>query len=378
MNGSDVNGHTYTPLQPPMSAPAAQSLPPPWSGGVMRPQDMAMSLWALGKLRYKAAWLLDELPLSLGAWLHAFSPRDVCCVLHGYAAARHYHKGVMEAAAALLHPRLPTLTLDELITTLQAYSVFQHRPLSQPAFLPALAEVLHARLRGRGGGGNSNSHSSSSGGRMAHAGNARPQTYALIAKACANLQFRPEPLLADVVAAAAVRLHDFKPEEMAHLLYGLSHLVSRPPHCQLPASASPAAPELAAADLGSPVAMVNGSGVTSGGVSRAHHVVGAAAVEGGRAVGSSGVLRRHSAAMVAAVGVGAGEGGGAVQPPPSLPSLRPEEMQLFYHVVRQCIRLLDEPSHPYAAPTHLHHQVRARMCVPGGGGGVLDTCFPLA
>ncbi len=257
-------------------------------------QDASLCLWAFGQLRYKAALLLDELPLCLGAWLPQFSTSSLCALLTGYTHARHYHHGVMEALASFLTPRLHTLSTGELTILLWSYGMFHHRPAAEPRFLSMLSNQLHAHLLAPSGPG------------------PRPQTLALIAKSCANLQFRPEPLLQQVVQGSLLRLGEFTPDEMAHLLYGMSYLASRAPACDLPRAARPAAHAVGAGEAGDVgVCVLGGSGEQTG--------------------ASDGACRRI---------------------------VQQEEMQLFYGVVRQCMRLLDEPNHPYGSRDFLHHKVR--------------------
>ncbi len=280
--------------------PALQLRPAP-DARMLVPQDVSLTLWAFGRMRFKAVHLLDELPLCLPAWLPAFKPAELCALLAGYANARHYHRGLLEALAPLLANRAHQLPQSELVVALWAYGVFQHHPRSEPALFPALAAVLHARLRQRGG--------------------ARPQAYALVYKACANLQFRPEPLLDAVVQAATQRLPDFRPDEMANLLYGISHLASRAPSCELPP------PHSAARD-------------------------------------QQQQQQQHAAPAADPSGGDGGDG--------AYPTLSPSDMQLFYGVVRQCIRVLDEgPNHPYGSRNFMHYQVRGW----GGGVGGLQPCL---
>jgi hypothetical protein len=155
-------------------------------------------------MRYKAVQLLDELPLSLGRWLHAFSTAELCQLLIGYAHARHYHEGVLNALAPLLAARVRDLSLSELAIVMWAFGVFQHHPPTSQHLLPSVLAQLGPRL-GRGGG--------------------RPQTFAMVAKACANLRLQAPELMQQVAEGAEQRLNDFRPEELAMLLYGMSHLL---------------------------------------------------------------------------------------------------------------------------------------------------------
>ncbi|GFH18422.1 predicted protein, partial [Haematococcus lacustris] len=132
---------------------------------ILVPQDIANLLWAFGRMRYKAATLLDELPLHLRYWKHAFTATDLCSVLCGYAHARHYHEGMLNTLSPLLASRLPSLELRELSTVLWAFGIFQHQPHSAPHLLDVMAEAVIAQLE----------HS-------------KPQALAMIVKACANLR----------------------------------------------------------------------------------------------------------------------------------------------------------------------------------------------
>ncbi|GFH20228.1 FAST_1 domain-containing protein [Haematococcus lacustris] len=147
-----------------------RSLQEPQQGGpeaeaTLVPQDIGNVLWAFGQLKYKAASLLDQLPRHLGAWLHTFNCADLCAVLYGYAHARHYHPGVLNALGPLLTPHLSSLSLKELVTVFWAFGIFQHRPPTAPLLLDGLAVALVACLE-----------------------RCRPQTLATLAKACANLR----------------------------------------------------------------------------------------------------------------------------------------------------------------------------------------------
>ncbi|KAL6759942.1 hypothetical protein V8C86DRAFT_1200220 [Haematococcus lacustris] len=113
---------------------------------ILVPQDIANLLWAFGRMRYKAATLLDELPLHLRYWKHAFTATDLCSVLCGYAHARHYHEGMLNTLSPLLASRLPSLELRELSTVLWAFGIFQHQPHSAPHLLDVMAEAVIAQL----------------------------------------------------------------------------------------------------------------------------------------------------------------------------------------------------------------------------------------
>ena len=167
----------------------------------LRPQDIGNVLWAFGRLRYKAVKLLDEVPLHLGPWLHQFTPRDMCCVLVGYTHARHYHRGVLDALAPLLAARANQLSSYELTVSLWAYGIFQHVPSTAPHFADAMSNAL-----------------------VPHLYTARPQVLAVAAKALANLRARPQPFLRVLVRAAEQRVGELRPDEMAQLLYGISHI----------------------------------------------------------------------------------------------------------------------------------------------------------
>lgn len=127
------------------------------------------------------------------------------------------------------------------------------------------------------------------------------QTHALLPLAPA------EALIQQVIRSAEARLPDFRPDEMATLLYGLSHLASAPPHCDPPPRLGP---------------------------------IGHTGVAGGAAMGEG--------LSVAGAGVGVD----------SEPALSPEGMQLFYGVVRQCIRLIEEPGQPAPTPRAPQHTTK--------------------
>lgn len=61
-------------------------------------QDVGNSLWALGRMRFRAAELLEALPRSLTSRLHEFRPQEMSCLLYGYTHARHLHEPLLEAA----------------------------------------------------------------------------------------------------------------------------------------------------------------------------------------------------------------------------------------------------------------------------------------
>ncbi|KAJ9516565.1 hypothetical protein QJQ45_015258 [Haematococcus lacustris] len=186
---------------------------------ILVPQDIANLLWAFGRMRYKAATLLDELPLHLRYWKHAFTATDLCSVLCGYAHARHYHEGMLNTLSPLLASRLPSLELRELSTVLWAFGIFQHQPHSAPHLLDVMAEAVIAQLE----------HS-------------KPQALAMIVKACANLRFRHPALLTHICSRAKAQLPEFSPHELSTLLYGLSHLAHTPLHTPSPPSPDPTLP----------------------------------------------------------------------------------------------------------------------------------------
>ncbi|KAJ9516974.1 hypothetical protein QJQ45_027378, partial [Haematococcus lacustris] len=186
---------------------------------ILVPQDIANLLWAFGRMRYKAATLLDELPLHLRYWKHAFTATDLCSVLCGYAHARHYHEGMLNTLSPLLASRLPSLELRELSTVLWAFGIFQHQPPSAPHLLDVMAEAVIAQLE----------HS-------------KPQALAMIVKACANLRFRHPALLTHICSRAKAQLPEFSPHELSTLLYGLSHLAHTPLHTPSPPSPDPTLP----------------------------------------------------------------------------------------------------------------------------------------
>eukprot|EP00197_Chlamydomonas_leiostraca_P009934 CAMPEP_0202871020 /NCGR_PEP_ID=MMETSP1391-20130828/17519_1 /ASSEMBLY_ACC=CAM_ASM_000867 /TAXON_ID=1034604 /ORGANISM="Chlamydomonas leiostraca, Strain SAG 11-49" /LENGTH=915 /DNA_ID=CAMNT_0049551725 /DNA_START=262 /DNA_END=3010 /DNA_ORIENTATION=+ len=283
------------------SSSRAQQQRPPMQR--MVPQDVSNMLWAYGRMRYKAAALLDTLPLHLGRWLHAWSVSDLCCLLVGYTHARHYHRGVLDAVAPLLASRAHELTLSELVVPFWAYGIFQHKPPTCPGFLDTLTSVLVERLRG-----------------------ARPQTYSMLAKACANLRYTPDVLLHQMALGAARRVGEMRPDEMAALLYGMSHLAAQAVRNQQARDAgmsdSSSAGSYASAlfntagDLSAaPVAMTVGASISAPGVALPAQPVGSGSILG------------------------------------------PASSQLFHAVVRQCIRILEEPGHPYADARHMHHKV---------------------
>ncbi|KAL6761051.1 hypothetical protein V8C86DRAFT_967424 [Haematococcus lacustris] len=201
-----------------------RSLQQPQQGGPeaeapLVPQDIGNVLWAFGQLKYKAASLLDQLPRHLGAWLHAFNCADLCAVLYGYAHARHYHPGVLNALGPLLTPHLSSLSLKELVTVFWAFGIFQHRPPTAPLLLDGLAVALLACLE-----------------------RSRPQTLATLAKACANLRFRHAGLISHICTQAVAQLPAFTTHELAALLDSLSHLAHEPLHRPSPSATLALAP----------------------------------------------------------------------------------------------------------------------------------------
>lgn len=58
-----------------------------------------MVMWGFGQLQYKAAALMDVLPLHHGRRLAQYKPLELSLLLGGYAKARHYHASLLDAAA---------------------------------------------------------------------------------------------------------------------------------------------------------------------------------------------------------------------------------------------------------------------------------------
>ncbi len=58
-----------------------------------------MALYAFGKMRYKAAALMDEAPAYIVPHLHEFKPQELSMVLYGYTQTRHYHRALLDVMA---------------------------------------------------------------------------------------------------------------------------------------------------------------------------------------------------------------------------------------------------------------------------------------
>ncbi|KAG2429447.1 hypothetical protein HYH02_014029 [Chlamydomonas schloesseri] len=172
----------------------------------MAPRDMAMATWCFARLRYKAVRWLDEVPAALGPQLRAASSAELCAVMSGFATAHHYHKALLDAVSEELLGRLEALSHQEVATALWTLGTFRHRP-AHPDFARQVAAALYGRMR-----------------------SFSPQGLAMVVKALAQLQWRSEPLLEALIAAAEAKLGGFKPLELSQLLWGLTALQCRQLH----------------------------------------------------------------------------------------------------------------------------------------------------
>ncbi|KAG2487301.1 hypothetical protein HYH03_014141 [Edaphochlamys debaryana] len=171
--------------------------------GHLSPADMCMGVWSLSRLRYKPVRLLDEMPAALGPVLRSCQTRELLGIVSAFATAHHYHKVLLDDVAEVLVERMEDMTHHEVAVVLWTYGVFHHRPAH-----PDFGRVLAAELYGRMGGFSA-------------------QGLAMVAKALAQLQWRSEPLLVELAAAAATKIQAFKPLEMSQLLWGLTALQCR-------------------------------------------------------------------------------------------------------------------------------------------------------
>ncbi|KXZ44569.1 hypothetical protein GPECTOR_65g187 [Gonium pectorale] len=152
----------------------------------MAPVDVCVSVWTFAHLRYKAVRLLDEVPQAIAPQLHACKNSELCALVSAFATAHHFHRVMLEAVAAVAVPRLETISARDVAVLLWTYGAFHHRP-AHPDFARAMAGALGARMR-----------------------QFSPQGLAIVCKALAQLQWRSEPLMAELVAAAEAQLPGFK------------------------------------------------------------------------------------------------------------------------------------------------------------------------
>ncbi|KAG2427215.1 hypothetical protein HXX76_010931 [Chlamydomonas incerta] len=172
----------------------------------MAPCDIAIAVWSFARLRYKAVRFLDEVPAAIGPQLHNCRSAELCSLMSGFATAHHYHKSLLDAVADVLLSRLDGLTHHEMATALWTFGTFRHRP-AHPDFAKQVAAALYARMR-----------------------SFSPQGLAMVVKALAQLQWRSEPLMEQLIGAAEAKLTAFKPLELSQLLWGLTALQCRDLH----------------------------------------------------------------------------------------------------------------------------------------------------
>eukprot|EP00955_Chlamydomonas_euryale_P023928 251863-Chlamydomonas_euryale.AAC.11 len=229
----------------------------------LRPVDVAHALWAFGRLRFRAARLMSELPPLLAGELEAYAPEELSCVLFGYTHVRHYSPLLLDAAAPLLVARASAgqLSQQDVVIALWAYGIFGHRPggtgggcgegdgWDSAAAVPGCDS--EAGESGDTASTGSSGHGGSSGGGGGSPGSedvvdalldallarggvfgvAQLPTVALanVVKALASVRrpngsARTAALAAAVAGAAERRIEDFSPCEMSNMLYGLALL----------------------------------------------------------------------------------------------------------------------------------------------------------
>ncbi|EFJ48303.1 hypothetical protein VOLCADRAFT_91074 [Volvox carteri f. nagariensis] len=151
----------------------------------MAPPDLSLSVWTFAHLRYK---------------LRNCSNAELCSLVSGFGTAHHYHRMLLDAVAGVVLCRIETLTHQEVCVVLWTYGTFRHRP-SNADFSKHMAATLYSRMP-----------------------YFAPQGLAMIVKALAQLQWRSEPLLVALMAAAETKMNGFKPLELSQLLWGLTAL----------------------------------------------------------------------------------------------------------------------------------------------------------
>ncbi|PNH08518.1 hypothetical protein TSOC_004918 [Tetrabaena socialis] len=135
----------------------------------LSPSDSCVAVWSFAHLGYKAVRFLDEVPQSLGPQLHSCRNSELCALISGFATAYHYHRVLLDEASDVILGRLDT---------------FSHH---EPDSGKQLAAALYMRMR-----------------------HFTPQGLAMVVKALAQLQWRSEPLMAELIVAAELKLLAFK------------------------------------------------------------------------------------------------------------------------------------------------------------------------
>lgn len=165
-----------------------------------KPQDVANALYAFARLNYKPTRFLDTVPAYFCHRLSEFAPQELANVLVGYTHSRHYCKAIMDEMARVVVRYNPALSDQDMTILVWSYAIFKHQPAAvAPEFMDTLTRSLGKAVP-----------------------RLKPQAIATVIKAWSTLQWHPPAVLPALVRSAEARVLEFKPCELAALLYGLS------------------------------------------------------------------------------------------------------------------------------------------------------------
>lgn len=166
------------------------------------PQDCANVLWSMAQMHvFAEPEDLDMLADVKCGQLHRFQERELANLVYGYGAQRHWHEGLMTAAAAEVLLRKDRFLDKELCMFLWAVGVLGVAPGGE-LFLASVCKELHTR---------------------AH--KLRPLSISNAMKAFAKLQYLPPADTMDAFSEAAVAsLDQFSMAELSNLLWAYAQL----------------------------------------------------------------------------------------------------------------------------------------------------------
>lgn len=170
--------------------------------GKLLPQDFSNTMWSLAQMQVFADPKdLDELAEAAAGLVHRFKEQELANLVYGYGAQRHWHEGLMTAAAAEVLLRKERFQDKELCMFLWAVGVLGVAPGGE-LFLTAVAAELHSR---------------------AHS--LKPLSISNAMKAFAKLRYLPEAEFMDSMSEAAVAsLDKFNMSELSNLLWAYAQL----------------------------------------------------------------------------------------------------------------------------------------------------------
>lgn len=166
------------------------------------PQDFSNTLWSLAQMKvYAEKPDLDALADAATANLHRFKEQELANLVYGYGAQRHWHEGLMTAAAAEVLLRKERFQDKELCMFLWAVGTLGVAPGGE-LFLTAVMKELHSRVK-----------------------TLRPLSMSNAMKAFAKLRFLPPAEFMDSMSEVAVAsLEEFNMSELSNLLWAYAQL----------------------------------------------------------------------------------------------------------------------------------------------------------